>query len=87
MQELELLQKKIELLLNKCLQLKEENKQLKEAVATKDTEKGLLDRQYQDLKVELEIANEAKQDTQVLRSQVDNAIADVDKILELIDAQ
>lgn len=81
MKELELLQEKIGLLLEKSTLLKEENKRLHEALQAKQNAE-------QQLQTELANANTAaEQDNQQLRDQVDAAIGELDKILSLIDEQ
>jgi len=87
MKELELLQSKIELLLQKSTLLKEENKRLTVTLEAREQELAQMKEQEQQLHADLQTANVEREDTQQLRTQVDAAIGELDKILSLIDGE
>jgi len=86
MQELELLHTRVELLLQQYTRLQQENMRLKDTIAAQLNNMEQLNQQLHILESALQ-ETQAPKDTSSLQVQIDEAIAEVDKILNLINGQ
>jgi predicted nuclease with TOPRIM domain len=86
MQELELLHTRVDLLLQQYTRVQQENMRLKDTLAAQLSDMEQLNKQLHVLESALQEAQTAR-NTTALQQQIDEAIAEVDKILNLINGQ
>ena len=86
MQELELLHTRVDFLLQQYTRVQQENMRLKDTLAAQLNDMEQLNRQLHVLESALQEAQAAR-NTAALQQQIDEAIAEVDKILNLINGQ